>query len=404
MRVTSRSSSPLRAAARLAAAALVAVAAAAPQASAQLDQLLFIKRVTPNVIVVVDTSFRMLDDGRGNYYDPNTYNVSDDAELAKALGVDTAVAESYRRVYVNLHFTQTQDASTKYAADRVVAVADNSPFFSTLYQRTRLDIAMRGIEGAVAVQPWQPLPLGSHAAAARSGAAWPDVTKGCDKPVQVAEPSQATISENWAYCAAGNERMGIFTPSVTGANTDAPNANAHIVGVTDVNSASLVLSRLSRKLPDRNPYLIPAGRDTSDVEDRPLAKALTEAKSRAVTAITNDTSCPTCRNTVVVLVTGGADRTADVLAKAQEFSSVAVNGLARRIPIYVVAVNAKRGRQGPAAQHRDAERRRPSSTPATPPASPARSTGRSRRDSAGGPSSTPARSASTSPSARSSGP
>ncbi|RPJ60246.1 MAG: hypothetical protein EHM24_27330, partial [Acidobacteria bacterium] len=124
------------------------------------------------------------------------------------------------------------------------------------------------------------------------------------------------------------------------ANSSAPNANAHVVAATDVNSAALVLNRLSRKLPDQNPYLIPAGLDTDVLEDRPLTKALTEARSRAVTAITNDAACPTCRNTVVVLVTGGSDRSADAAAKASEFLSVSVNGLTRRVPIFVVGVNA----------------------------------------------------------------
>ena len=39
-------------------------------AFAQLDPLLFIKRVPPTVIVVMDTSMRMLEDGSGNFYDP----------------------------------------------------------------------------------------------------------------------------------------------------------------------------------------------------------------------------------------------------------------------------------------------------------------------------------------------
>ena len=45
-------------------------------AFAQLDPLLFIKRVPPTVIVVFDTSMRMLEDGSGNFYDPNFYVVA----------------------------------------------------------------------------------------------------------------------------------------------------------------------------------------------------------------------------------------------------------------------------------------------------------------------------------------
>ena len=320
------------------AATLIAVVAAAPQAGAQLDQLLFLKRVPPTVIVVVDTSFRMMDDGRGNYFDPITYNVDDDAELARALGVENA--ESYRRVYRNLRFTQTQDTSSRFAADSVVAVPDTSEHFDTLYERTRLDMAMRGLETAVSRNRGSRFRWGLMRLP-QTGAAWRVMTAGCDKPVQVTEDAnQAKITENWAYCSAGNQRMGIFAPTVTGPNVDAPNANAHIIAASEVGSAALVLNRLSRKLPDLNPYLIPAGRDTSDAADRPLTKALTEAKARAVAAITADTTCPTCRNTIVVLVAGGSDPSADAAAKASEFLSVTVNGVSRRIPIFVVGVAA----------------------------------------------------------------
>ena len=39
----------------------------ATSASAQLDPLLFAKRVPPTVIIVMDTSVRMLEDGSGYY-------------------------------------------------------------------------------------------------------------------------------------------------------------------------------------------------------------------------------------------------------------------------------------------------------------------------------------------------
>src|SRR5687767_5258450 len=68
-------------------------------ASAQLDPLLFLKRVPPTVIVVVDTSLRMLEDGSGNYYDPNTYTTSADGPVASALGLNSATNPTYRRIY-----------------------------------------------------------------------------------------------------------------------------------------------------------------------------------------------------------------------------------------------------------------------------------------------------------------
>jgi hypothetical protein len=46
----------------------------------------------------MDTSFRMLDDGAGNYYDVKTYKRTDDTQVANALGVPSGNS-SYRRIY-----------------------------------------------------------------------------------------------------------------------------------------------------------------------------------------------------------------------------------------------------------------------------------------------------------------
>src|SRR4026209_7854 len=72
-------------------------------ASAQLDPLLFIKRVPPTVIVVFDTSVRMLEDGSGNFYDPSFYRVADDAAVMSAFpSINVGTTKTYRRVYRNL--------------------------------------------------------------------------------------------------------------------------------------------------------------------------------------------------------------------------------------------------------------------------------------------------------------
>ena len=64
---------------------------------AQLDPLLFIKRVPPTVIIVMDTSLRMLEDGNGTFYDPTFYKVSDDLTVMGAFpNVDTATTKTYR--------------------------------------------------------------------------------------------------------------------------------------------------------------------------------------------------------------------------------------------------------------------------------------------------------------------
>ena len=83
------------------AAALFAVVLAcwwSSTASAQLDPLLFIKRVPPTIIVVFDTSMRMLEDGSGNWYDPNFYRVTDDAAVMPSFpNINIATTKTYRR-------------------------------------------------------------------------------------------------------------------------------------------------------------------------------------------------------------------------------------------------------------------------------------------------------------------
>ena len=108
-----------------AALALFATAWWSSTAFAQLDPLLFVKRVPPTVILVVDTSLRMLEDGAGRYYDPNTYSTGADLGAVTALGVPL-VSSTYRRVYHNLQYENVQDSSSKLYATDITAVANTS--------------------------------------------------------------------------------------------------------------------------------------------------------------------------------------------------------------------------------------------------------------------------------------
>src|SRR5918996_3692825 len=69
-------------------------------ASAQLDPLLFAKRVPPTVIIVVDTSLQMLEDGNGNFYDPNVYSSTADPSVMSAFpNINPITQPYYQRVY-----------------------------------------------------------------------------------------------------------------------------------------------------------------------------------------------------------------------------------------------------------------------------------------------------------------
>ena len=144
---------------RAGASALLAVLATfwwSTTAFAQLDPLLFIKRVPPTVIVVFDTSMRMLEDGSGNWYDPNFYVVSDDPGVMPAFsGIGTA--KTYRRVYRNLQsaaapgkYTAANIATTAAVWDPANALTSNAPSDLLFLNPTRYNIAKQGLSAAVA--------------------------------------------------------------------------------------------------------------------------------------------------------------------------------------------------------------------------------------------------------------
>ena len=64
---------------------------------------------------------RMLEDGSGNWYDPNFYRVADDPAVMPAFpNINTITTKTYRRVYKNL---QVVAAPGKYTADSIQATA-----------------------------------------------------------------------------------------------------------------------------------------------------------------------------------------------------------------------------------------------------------------------------------------
>src|SRR5262245_38861764 len=111
------------------------------QALAQLDPLLFLKRVEPNVILMVDTRASMLRDADNTYYDPYTYswkNGSSDAAWQAGLGLvqGTTIASSngkYRRKFANLNYVSGSVDNNKFTADSITALGDLQSGYSTFY-------------------------------------------------------------------------------------------------------------------------------------------------------------------------------------------------------------------------------------------------------------------------------
>jgi hypothetical protein len=339
--------------ARRRAAALVCLAITGwwtASASAQLDPLLFVKRVPPTVIIVVDTSLRMLEDGNGNFYDPVDYVAANDPTVATAMNV--AGAANYRRIYTNLQYENVVDSNTKFEVADITAVGDNSPDYSTFYDNTRLEMAKSGIEQAVsenagAAYRWGLIKLRQASPAWRA-------LGNCDRPVRITgNATLALLSDSNPCNVGGSGRYGVYTPSVS---SGSPNysietlygggAGVVIPGAPGVATAPSVLTVVRKPIGD-NSGLIPAGAGSRTNGDRPISHALEDARAAAVAAMDADTAANrTCRNTVVVLITGGEDdgpasytAAHNPASIASTFMSVqASDGTSKRVPIHVVAV------------------------------------------------------------------
>src|SRR5690348_11999366 len=86
----------------------------ATPAVAQVDPLLFLKDVPPNVLLVVDTSARMQRDADGTYYDPGVYSRSGNKAWHPTIGV-TSSMNNYRRKlagFVNTSVTASTPLAT----------------------------------------------------------------------------------------------------------------------------------------------------------------------------------------------------------------------------------------------------------------------------------------------------
>ena len=313
-------------------------------ASAQLDPLLFVKRVPPTVVIAFDTSFAMLEDADGNYYDPNTYMVADDPTVAAAFGLDTALQTSYRRKYVGLQYDSVQDASRKWETVDIVAVGNTSPAYATFFDNARYEVARKGV--------WQAVTENSGTAfrwglvkQRQDGAAW-RASPNCDKPVRVSgNPTLGAASDSSPCQAGGSGRYAIYAPLVNNPNYSLEAGGSPVVVGAAGGTAASVAARLNRTFPDPA-ALIPASRGERGYRDRPLAHLLDDAKAEVVRAMGLDGAATrSCRNSIVVLVVSGPESgnatyagSHNVVTLASTFRSVSSGGITKSVPIFVVAV------------------------------------------------------------------
>ena len=335
---------------------LVATICASTSAFAQLDPLLFVKRVPPTVIVIFDTSLRMLDDGNGNVYDPTYYSTTSDAAVMAAFpNINTGTTKTYRRLYRN--FQYEGGSGNKYVADSIQAVPavfdPANPLTSNVasdvafMDPTRYAIAKNGLEAAVSEHTSSYMRWGL----VRLRQASPQwrVSPNCDKPVRVTDATQSNFGDK-TPCDAGTKKYAIYAPQVTAANSSQLLAGGSIMMQPADNTAANMLTLVKKTYGD-NAGLVPASAGDVGYEDRPLTNALLDAKVAATAATTADllTSRP-CRNTIVILITSGKDdgtssykATSDVEGTALTFANVNILGVIYKIPIHVIAVKPLAG-------------------------------------------------------------
>ncbi len=332
-------------------------------ASAQLDPLSFVRRVPPTIIVVMDTSPSMLQDGNGNYYDPG-YWPTTDATVTPAFTLPIGT-KTYRRIFNGMLY----GATNKYTSTRVQGVAavwnpadsltSNNATDLAFLNPTRYVIAKNGLTNAIAENSatttrwglvklrqknavWRSTPGGSSAGG-----------NDCDKPVSVTDPTQMLYGDNNPCAAGGPGFYGVYAPKVDEANYlqtgGGSPSNLAVVVTPGANTAAAVRTTVMRAVGDPQ-ALIPAGiggiSAGSQFADRPLSYALDDAKAMAANAMSGDASATrSCRNTVVVLITAGKDSgnaaylsANDVLARASSFTAVSGGGTTRRVPIHVIGV------------------------------------------------------------------
>ena len=320
------------------------------QASAQLDPLLFLKRVAPNVLFVMDLGPGLLSDADGNYYDPYQYkwsNQAGDAAWQTALGLVSGVNIAnqnnapYYRKFVNRTYSNgvVSGQTYNFAADSITAVGNLDAGYSTFYEKTRLMVARRALTQAIdensnvvrfallktrqTSPAWGTPPankLANDAAKiANAGAGAAQQTNTDTAKTGVWYYMKTTVSGNNGAAAASTAITNGWHADDAGVNTTVRNALDPSAGVTGGS-------------------LIPADNTTSTQTDRPLGLMLDDTKTEVQRLINADS---VCRNTVVVMVVAGGEGTtvagatgATTAAKATAFASLS----SRRVPIHVIAI------------------------------------------------------------------
>jgi PilC-like protein with beta-propeller domain len=336
--------------------ALLGLLVSPREAAAQLDPLLFLKRVNspstgspagkPNVLIMVDTNNRMQRDTNGDYLDDNVYlktGAAYEAALLNAAGQPLGVFDDrYRRKFVGLQYISS-GGGDRFSADHIEIVRRTDATFNTFDDYTRMSIARRGVKEAITrnssvvrfglLKTRQNNPRFVTPASAGLATKW-NINEG---PV--------IITNNVAQQATGDSSVGkwkVTRPITDGNNGAVAGPVAPLVkGDSNVDSVvvgNTIITNYLNPATGVVPSLIPDGRDQFGTADTPLDYMLDDLRAEALRLITlaGDTEAP-CRNTVAVLIAGGGNgNTSNAVTQAKINSFLNVSQ--RRVPIHVIGI------------------------------------------------------------------
>jgi hypothetical protein len=312
---------------------MIAAMALPSPAAAQLDPLLFLKLAAPNVIVAVDTAHRMQRSAptdpanpqtSSSYYDPFIYQASlTSATVQAELGLPAGTA-TYRRKYVGLNYTSNSNGD-RFTTSTIVGIPNSDPSYASFENVTRISVARAALDQAIK----------QNQGVARFG-----LVKMRQNQVLLATSLNsgpvAVTDPNLAVGDSGS-RWNISRPSVNTFNGTVASAAAGasiMVAADAANANTTVLTTLGRDTRTAG-GLIPVGNDDANNPDHPIKLLLDDARAEAARLIAADTLC---RNTIVVLITGGAEGNTTSGANPPVTASTFLNVNSRRVPIYVIAI------------------------------------------------------------------
>lgn len=328
---------------------LASVFAASP-ASAQLDPLLFLKVQTLNVILVVDTSARMQRecaqvDANGHcmsttFVDPNEYNTG---TWRSSLGL-AATSTKHRRKLVDMTWVKAGGNNPNFTTGHIEAIDSLHANYEKYYDRTRLAVARLGLLAALQENkdsarfsliktrqddPGLPSSSGNEKTTICGASCGDTHPNAALQQVTSDTNPSGTWYVTRPRLSKGNEaKSGIANSSLS-----AQGALVQAGALTGMSTITGILN--ARFWKGETNALVPAGLQLNGEVDSPLGTMLDDARTEAQRLVAADESG--CRNTVVVLVVGGAEGTINTDATATKASTF-TNVSGRRVPIYVIAI------------------------------------------------------------------